>query len=46
MLAYFQNVEVYFINQYLTAWSITIVCPQVRLFKKLFDVFINLFIPA
>ena len=40
------HIFVYFINQYLTAWGIIIVFPQLRLFQKLFDVFINLLIPV
>ena len=46
ILEYFQNVDVYFINQYLTVWGFTIAFPQVPLFKKLLDFPIHLLIPA
>ena len=46
ILEYFQNVDVYFINRYLTVWGFTIVFPQVPLFKKLLDLSIHLLIPT
>ena len=46
ILEYFQNVDVYVINRYLTVWGFTIVFPQVPLFKKLLDFSIHLLIPA
>ena len=35
ILQYFQNVDVYYINRYLTVWGFTIVLPQVPLFEKI-----------
>ena len=46
ILEYFINFDVYFINRYLTVQGITIVFPQVPLFKTLLDISIHLLIPA
>ena len=46
ILEYFQNVDIYFINRYLTVWGFTIVFPQVPFLKKLLDFSIHLLIPA
>ena len=46
ILEYFQNLDVCFINRYLTVWGFAIVFPQVPLFNKLLDFSINLLIPA
>ena len=46
ILEYFQNFDVYFINQYLTVSGFTIVFPRVPLFKKLLDFSIQVLISA